>query len=68
MSVGTLHPTLASALGATAVHSGCTLVVLSVMALAVYRAATLNVAQRVWRNLDRVWAVALVGAGMLIAL
>jgi hypothetical protein len=68
VSVGTLRPTLSSALGATAVHSGCTLVVLSVIALAVYRAARLDVAQRLWMNLDRVWAVALVGAGMLIAL
>jgi len=67
VSVGTLRPTLTSALGATAVHSGCTLVVLSIMAMAFYRVATLDVAQRVWRNLDRVWAVALVGAGMLIA-
>jgi hypothetical protein len=68
ISVGNLRPSVASGIGAAAVHGGATLAVLSVVAFVVYRAAKLRLLQRAWVNLDRVWAVALVGAGMLVAL
>jgi hypothetical protein len=68
VSVGNLRPSVVSGLGAAAVHGGATLAVLSLVAVAVYRAANLRLLQRAWLNLDRVWAVALVGAGMLVAL
>jgi hypothetical protein len=57
-----------SGIGAAAVHGGATLAVLSLVALAGYRAANLRLLHRAWVNLDRAWALALVGAGMLVAL
>ncbi len=68
VSVGNLRPSVMSGIGAAALHGGATLVVLSVVALAVYRAASLRLLQRAWVNLDRIWAVALVAAGVLVAL
>jgi hypothetical protein len=67
ISVGSLRPSVASGIGAAAVHGGATLVVLSLVALAVYRAASLRLLQRAWVNLDRIWAVALIAAGVLVA-
>jgi hypothetical protein len=67
ISIGDLRPSVQSGLAAAAVHGGATMAVLSLVAVAVYRAANLGLLQRAWVHLDRIWAVALVGAGMLVA-
>ena len=67
VAVGTLRPGVGIGLGVAAVHAAITLAVLSVVAVVVYAAVGLAVLQRAWVNLDRVWAVALVGAGLLVA-
>lgn len=53
---------------AALVHTAAMLVVMACVALAVYRVFGLGFLRRGWINLDRVWAVALIGAGLTTAL
>jgi hypothetical protein len=48
---------------ALAVHVGAMILTCGVVALVVYEVVGLSVLRRLWFNLDRVWAFALVGAG-----
>jgi hypothetical protein len=51
-------------LAATAVHTLATAVVAGAVAVAVYEVVGLRILRTAWINLDRIWAVALVGAGV----
>ena len=53
---------------ATAVHTAAMLVVAGVIALVVYHKLGLALLRRAWFNLDWLWALALVGAGLFAAL
>jgi hypothetical protein len=55
---------LAASLGAVAVHSAAMFAMMAGVALVVYDHVGLGVLRRGWVNLDRVWAVALVAAGV----
>ena len=66
LTLGTLQPSLASGLGAAAVHAAATIATQSVLALVVYQFVGLGVLQRAWINLDKIWALVLVGAGILV--
>jgi hypothetical protein len=55
------------ALAAAAVHTASMLVTTTVIAFCVYQFLGLRVLRTAWVNLDRVWAVALVGAGTATA-
>ena len=68
LTIGTRHPGLANGLGAAGIHGAATLAVLSVIAFVIYEVVGLRILQQAWLNLDRIWAFALVGAGMLVAL
>lgn len=56
-------PVLTAALIALVVHVGAMILTCGTVALIVYRVAGLSFLRRMWLNLDRVWAFALVGAG-----
>jgi threonine/homoserine/homoserine lactone efflux protein len=58
-----LVPVALTGLVALLVHVGAMIVTCGAIALVVYQAAGLSFLRRMWVNLDRVWAVALVGAG-----
>lgn len=58
----------ADAVLAALVHTAAMLAVMACVALLVYRVFGLGFLRRAWVNLDRVWAVALVGAGVTTAL
>jgi hypothetical protein len=49
---------------ATAVHTGAMVGVAGVIAVLVYEVVGLRILRSAWINLDQVWAVALVGAGV----
>jgi hypothetical protein len=49
---------------ATGVHTLATAAVTAVVALLVYEVVGLRILRTAWLNLDRVWALALVGAGV----
>jgi hypothetical protein len=53
------------ALGLAAGHTAALLVVMGAVALAVYEVLGLGFLRRAWVNVDRVWAFALVSAGMV---
>jgi uncharacterized membrane protein len=53
---------------ATAVHTAAMLVVAGLIALVVYYKLGLALLRRAWFNLDWLWALALVGAGLFAAL
>ncbi len=61
LTLGTLHPSLTSGLGAAAIHAAATLAAQSVLALVVYQFIGLAVLRRAWINLDKIWALVLVG-------
>ena len=56
--------TLLQGVAATAVHTLGMVLAMSVVALVVYRVVGLQILRRAWVNLDRVWAFALVVAGV----
>jgi hypothetical protein len=49
---------------ATSIHTTAMLVVMAIVALAVYERFGVGLLRRAWFNLDLAWAVALVGAGV----
>lgn len=57
--------TLAGSTAAVTVHVAAMLAVMGVVALIVYQKLGVGFLRRGWVNLDRVWAMALVGAGVL---
>jgi hypothetical protein len=54
-----------SALVALTVHTAAFLVVMTGIAVAVFELLGLELLRRAWVNLDTVWAVALIGAGVI---
>ena len=64
---GVLHA-VAIGVAAMAVHVGAMIITCGVVALAVYQVLGLRVLRSLWVNLDKVWAFALVGAGVLTLL
>jgi hypothetical protein len=54
---------LTFAAAAAAIHTAAMLVVMGAVALLVYELAGLAILRRAWINLDRVWAIAMIGAG-----
>ncbi|MGI8333958.1 hypothetical protein ACRYCC_28745 [Actinomadura scrupuli] len=54
---------LSTGLFVTAVHTLAMFVVAGVIAILVYEVVGLAILRRAWFNLDRLWAVALIGAG-----
>lgn len=57
-----------AALFVTGVHTLAMFIVAGVIAVLVYDVAGLTVLRRAWFNLDRLWAVALIGAGAITLL
>jgi hypothetical protein len=55
-------------LAAVGVHSLAMFVVMAAVALVVFEKVGLAILRRAWLNLDRVWAAALIGAGLLTLL
>jgi hypothetical protein len=64
---GVLHA-VAIGLVAMAVHVGMMIITCGAVALAVYEVLGLRVLRSLWVNLDKVWAFALVGAGVVTLL
>jgi hypothetical protein len=58
----------AAELAAVGVHSLAMFVVMAAVALVVFEKVGLAILRRAWLNLDRVWAGALIGAGLLTLL
>ena len=56
------------ALVASLVHAGAMLLTAGVIAVLVLEILGLGVLRRAWLNVDRIWAVALIGAGAATAL
>lgn len=57
---------IAEGLSAAAVHSLAMLVTMGAVALVVFEAVGTDILRRTWFNLDRLWAFALVGAGVAV--
>jgi len=60
-----LGATVVTDLAAVIVHTGATLIVMGAVALIVYDKVGLGVLRRAWVNLDTIWAVAVMGAGLV---
>jgi hypothetical protein len=65
LHVGGLANSVAAGVAAAGVHSAAMLAAMAVMAGGVYEFIGLGILRKAWINLDRIWAVALVGAGVL---
>jgi hypothetical protein len=50
---------------AVAVHTGSMFIVMGLIAVVVYDKMGLAILRRAWFNVDRIWAVALIGAGLV---
>lgn len=61
-------PVAGTGLLALAVHVGAMIITCGAVALLVYEVLGLGVLRRAWFNLGRVWAFALVGAGVIVLL
>ncbi len=59
-----VHVHAAGGLLVLAVHTGAMLLVMGIVALAIYQTLGLELLRRAWVNLDLVWAVALIGVGL----
>ena len=64
----TVPASLGWAAGASLIHAAAMLVTAGVIALVVLEVLGLGVLRRAWLNVDRIWAVALIGAGAATAL
>jgi hypothetical protein len=58
-----LHET-GRGLAVIGIHTAAMLLVMAMLALVVYRVLGVGILRRTWVNLDLVWAVALIGAGV----
>ena len=54
-----------AALGAVGLHTAAMFLVMALIAIVVYEKVGLAILRRAWLNLDRIWALALIGVGML---
>src|SRR3984957_19972638 len=54
---------LAEAIAVVIVHTGAMLIVMGVIAIAVYQWIGLQILRSAWINLDTIWAIALIAAG-----
>jgi hypothetical protein len=52
-------------LGAVAIHTAAMFLVMGLIAVVVYEKLGLAILRRAWLNLDRIWALALIGVGIL---
>ena len=59
------HLGLMQAIAVVVVHTGAMLVVMGTVAIAVYEWIGLQILRSAWINLDTIWAVALIAAGLL---
>jgi hypothetical protein len=59
-----LGPSLLHGLAAAGIHSLAMLVTMASVALLVYEVVGTDILRRAWFNLDRLWAFALIGAGL----
>jgi hypothetical protein len=59
------HLGLAQAIAVVVVHTGAMLIVMGTVALAVYQWIGLQILRSAWINLDTIWAIALIAAGLL---
>jgi hypothetical protein len=62
----TMGASLTTALAAVGVHTLAMLAVTAVIAFVIFEWVGLAVLRRGWLNLDRLWSIALVGAGLLL--
>ncbi|HYH01252.1 MAG TPA: hypothetical protein VD837_19150 [Terriglobales bacterium] len=67
-AAGTSVNTPAMALTATAIHAAGYLAITAVIAVVVYEKVGLGLLRKAWINLDLIWAVALIGTGVLTVL
>jgi hypothetical protein len=65
LHVGGLASSVVAGVGAAGVHSVAMLAAMTVMAGGVYEFVGLGILRKAWINLDRIWAMALVGAGVI---
>ncbi len=61
-------PSLTTALAAIAIHTAALFAVMAAIALGAYQVFGVGLLRRVWVNLDIIWVVALVGAGVVTLL
>jgi hypothetical protein len=61
---GGLAGSVLQGLAASALHSGAMLLTMGIVAVAVYEVIGLDILRRAWFNLDRLWAFALIAAGL----
>jgi hypothetical protein len=54
-----------AALGAVGLHTVVMFLVMALIAVVVYEKLGLAILRRAWLNLDRIWALALIGVGIL---
>ena len=54
-----------AALGAVGLHTAAMFLVMALIAIVVYEKVGLAILRRAWLNLDRIWALALIGVGIL---
>jgi uncharacterized membrane protein YdcZ (DUF606 family) len=54
-----------AAFGAVGIHTAAMFLVMGLIAVVVYEKLGLAILRQAWLNLDRIWAVALIGVGIL---
>jgi hypothetical protein len=59
------HLGLTQAIAVVLVHTGAMLLVMGMVAIAVYQWIGLQILRSAWINLDTIWAIALIAAGLL---
>jgi uncharacterized membrane protein YdcZ (DUF606 family) len=52
-------------LGAVGIHTSAMFLVMGLIAVVVYEKLGLAILRQAWLNLDRIWALALIGVGIL---
>lgn len=65
-AAASLHPSVGTALAALAVHTLAMLAIAGAIAVVVYEWAGLAFLRRSWVNLDLVWVLVLIGAGVVL--
>jgi hypothetical protein len=66
--LGGLSGSVLHGLAASALHSGAMLATMGIVAVVVYEVIGLDILRRAWFNLDRLWAFALIAAGLAAVL
>ncbi len=65
MVAGHGHPGVMQAIAVVLVHTSAMLLVMGTVAIAVYQWIGLQILRSAWINLDTIWAIALIAAGLL---